>query len=184
MDPGGRPGSHERKAVTAAENRWFEAGVLGIVAYDASKAVLSLADPSPYNPFEAIRVFGVLLVGDHAPPIQTWASGAAFHLLNGVMFAIAYAQFLGAFAARSVRLAVVTGMAWGLFLETFQLVLFPGWLSITFVAEFTTISMAAHLVYGATVGTVVRRRLLWFAAGRHATGTTTSASQRDPGGTA
>ena len=99
-----------------------------------------------------------------APPIQTWVSGAAFHLLNGVMFAIAYAQFFGALAVRSGRLAVVTGMGWGLFLEAFQLILFPGWLSITFVAEFATISMAAHLVYGATVGTVVRRRLLGSAA--------------------
>ncbi len=136
------------------------AGIVGIIAYDSSKAVLSIADPSPYNPFEAVRIFGVLLIGDGAPAIVTWVCGAAFHLLNGVLFAIAYTQFFGAFAVRSARLAVLTGMAWGIFLETFQLILFPGWLSIQFVAEFATISLAAHFVYGATVGTIVRRRLL------------------------
>jgi hypothetical protein len=56
-------------------------------------------------------------------------------------------------------------MAWGLFLETFQLSLFPGWLSIQFVAEFATISFAAHLVYGATLGTIVRRRLAAVSGG-------------------
>jgi hypothetical protein len=136
------------------------AGLLATPAYDISKAILSIADPSPYNPFEAIRIFGTLIVGNTAPPPWVWAAGAAFHLLNGIAFAMAYAQFLGMTAARSVRWALVTGMLWGVGLETFQLVLFPGWLSIGFVAEFATISFASHLVYGATLATVVRRREL------------------------
>ncbi len=136
------------------------AGVVGLIAYDTSKAILSIADPSPYNPFEAVRVFGILLVGDAAPVPVIWASGTAFHFLNGILFAITYAQFFGPLAARSARIAIASGMAWGMFLEAFQLALFPGWLSIRFVAEFATISLAAHLVYGATVGLVVRRRIL------------------------
>ena len=92
--------------------------------------------------------FGVLLVGDGAPPPVTWAAGAAYHVFNGITFAIAYAQFFGGLAARSPGRAILSGMAWGVMLETFQLALFPGWLSIQFIAEFATISFAAHLVYG------------------------------------
>lgn len=108
----------------------------------------------------ASTIFGTLIVGVAAPAPWIWAAGVAFHLLNGIAFAMAYAEFLGTTAARSVRWALVTGMLWGVGLETFQLVIFPGWLSIGFVAEFATISFASHLVYGATLATVVRRREL------------------------
>lgn len=141
------------------------AGIVATVSYDTSKAVLSVADPSPYNPFEAVRIFGVLLIGNSAPIALIWVAGALFHIFNGVTFAIAYTQFFGGFAVRSPWWALGTGMAWGLFLETFQLSLFPGWLSIQFVAEFATISFAAHLVYGATLGTIVRRRLAVVSGG-------------------
>jgi hypothetical protein len=134
------------------------AGFVATLAYDTSKAILSIADPSPYNPFEAVRIFGALLIGESAPPTAAYAVGAGYHLLNGVMFAVAFTQFLGPQVARSPRRAILLGMLWGLFLETFQLTLFPGWLSIKFVAEFATISFAAHLVYGATLGLIVRRR--------------------------
>lgn len=135
------------------------AGIVATLAYDVSKAILSVADPTPYNPFEAVRIFGLLLVGEAAPPVLVWAAGIAFHLLNGWSFAIAFTQFVGPAAARSQRRAIALGMAWGMVLEVFQLTLFPGWLSIGFIAEFTTISFAGHLVYGATLGTIVHHRL-------------------------
>ncbi len=149
----------QRDLIIRVARTGLVAGVLATIAYDASKAILSVADPSPYNPFEAVRIFGVLLIGDGAPPALTWVVGAGYHLLNGVTFAIAFAQFFGPAAARSPRWALGLGMAWGLVLETFQLALFPGFFSIAFVAEFQTISFAAHLVYGATLGLVVHRRL-------------------------
>ena len=39
------------------------AGFAATLAYDASRWALSHLDPAPYNPFEAIRVFGALLTG-------------------------------------------------------------------------------------------------------------------------
>lgn len=113
-------------------------GVVATLAYDVSKALLSVADPTPYNPFEAIRIFGTILVGATAPTTLILASGIALHVLNGISFAVAYAQLVSPFAMRSVRWAMGTGMLWGLFLEMFQLTLFPGWMSIGFVAEFQT----------------------------------------------
>jgi hypothetical protein len=135
------------------------AGIVATACYDISKTILSVADPSPFNPFEAIRVFGTLLAGKDAPMPMIWAVGMTYHILNGVSFAIAYAQFFRTVAARSPRWAIGTGMLWGVFLEMFQLTLFPGWLSIGFVSEFQTISFASHLVYGATIGLIVHRRL-------------------------
>src|SRR5918992_1280618 len=38
-------------------------GIVATASYDLSKFVLSQWNPSPYNPFEAIHLFGVLLVG-------------------------------------------------------------------------------------------------------------------------
>ena len=135
------------------------AGIVATLAYDVSKAVLSVADPTPFNPFEAVRIFGILLVGEGAPPALIWASGIAFHVFNGVSFAVAYTQLFSPYAMRSVRWAIGIGMVWGLFLEIFQLTLYPGWLSIQFLAEFQTISFSAHLIYGATLGLIVYRRL-------------------------
>jgi hypothetical protein len=50
---------------------------------------------------------------------------------------------------------LATGVAWGLFLETFQLMLYPGWLKIGFLDEFRRISFGAHLVFGAGLGLMV-----------------------------
>ena len=47
-------------------------------------------------------------------------------------------------------------MGLALFLEVFQLTLYPGWLDIGFYAEFVQISAISHLVFGATLGMVVR----------------------------
>jgi hypothetical protein len=154
-----RTDAPRRAAIIRLARTGLVAGILATLAYDVSKALLSVADPSPYNPFEAIRIFGELIVGVAAPPAVVWITGTVFHLLNGWSFAIAFTQFLGPIAARSARRGVVLGMVWGLVLETFQLTLFPGWLSIKFIAEFTTISFAGHLIYGATLGMIVHRRL-------------------------
>jgi hypothetical protein len=135
------------------------AGFIATLAYDASKSVLSQLDPSPYNPFEVIRIFGSLLVGQDADPTLIVIAGAAFHLLNGTAFGIAYAFLFARGGDTTWRRALVTGVGWGLFLETFQLTLYPGWLDIRLYAEFATISALGHLVYGATLGAMARKLL-------------------------
>lgn len=131
------------------------AGFAATLAYDASKAVLSTLDPSPYNPFEAIRVFGIVLIGADNPDGLLRAVGLVFHLSNGITFGLAYTFMFGRVALRGRGRAVALGVAWGLFLETFQLALFPGWMSIQFVAEFQQISFLAHTVFGCALGLLV-----------------------------
>lgn len=146
-------------AVAGVLLRGAVTGVVATVTYDIAKGTLSLLDPSPYNPFEAVRVFGTLLIGADSPAPAVYAAGTAFHFLNGTAFGVAY-TILFARNGRSTRAyAALSGMGWGLFLESFQLLFYPGWLGITFVKEFTMISALSHLVYGATLGLGVRSLL-------------------------
>lgn len=127
-------------------------GVVATLAYDLAKLGLSRLDPSPFDPFGALPVFGQLLLGDAAGPSATLAAGAAVHLLNGVSFGVAYCFLLG-------DRGVVAGIVWGLFLETFQLTLYPGWLDIRLLREFVQVSGLSHVVYGAVLGSLCRRAL-------------------------
>lgn len=139
-------------------------GLVATIAYDVTKAILSQLDPSPYNPFEALRIFGQLLLNTDATTADVYLAGGAFHFLNGTAFAVAYAFLFGRDGATTRRRAVLTGMGWGVFLEIFQLTLYPGWLSIQFYTEFATISALSHLVYGATVGLLARAGLRRYVA--------------------
>jgi len=135
------------------------AGILATLAYDAAKTLLSQLDPGPWNPFEATRMFGVALLGESAPDAAVRAIGWLFHLSNGATFGMSFAFVFGRLAARNAIWAVILGAAWGVFLETFQLVLYPGWLGIGTGAmrEFQQVSFLAHVVFGATLGLLVRR---------------------------
>jgi hypothetical protein len=149
-----RSSGSERQLIGRSVVYGAVAGFLATMAYDLSKAALSILDPSPYNPFEAIRTFGKLLAGPSAGEQAIVASGAAFHLLNGTMFGIAYVFIFARDGAISSGRALATGVAWGIFLELFQLTLYPGWLDIRAYREFVMISALGHVVYGATLGTI------------------------------
>ena len=137
-------------------------GLVATTVYDVTKAALSLLDPSPYNPFDVLRIFGQLFLGPDATGPAVVLVGGAFHYLNGTAFAIAYVFLFARDGSTTLRWALLTGMVWGVFLELFQLALYPGWLSIGFFAEFATISALSHLVYGATAGLLARRALRRF----------------------
>jgi hypothetical protein len=155
------------RAASARGRRWLRttallgaaAGFIATLTYDVSKSLLSILDPSPYNPFEVIRVFGALLIGESQSSPLVVLAGGLFHLLNGTAFGVAYTFLFARSGRTSPRFAVLSGAGWGVFLETFQLTLYPGWLDIAFYQEFATISAVSHLVYGATLG-VVSRTLL------------------------
>jgi hypothetical protein len=138
------------------------AGVIATLAYDIARAILSLLDPSAFRPFEVMRTFGRLLLGETATANAMLAAGTALHLVNGTCFGLAYAALFGRDGRISRSSALVTGMTWGLFLEGFQLVLYPSWLRIAAIGEFATISAASHLVFGTTAGMLTRRFLrIW-----------------------
>lgn len=128
------------------------AGVLALVVYDAVKWLVSLADPSPYNPFEALWYFGVLLVGTGQSEFWIMVAGTGFHALNGIAFVIAYCFLLG-------RAGIVAGILWGLVLSAMQIAIYPFWLDVGLVQQFAVISIVGHVAYGATFGYVCKRGL-------------------------
>jgi hypothetical protein len=154
-----------RVLMTSVAGRGAVIALVAVFAYDGSRAVLAQLDPSPFDPFGVWLIFGQLLVGMGAPHDIALAAGIGFHWLNGVSFGLAYAFVFGRAAVRSTRLALLTGVGWGLFLETFQLTLYPGWLFITTYTELVTISFLGHVVYGLTLGALGHRFLPWSVDG-------------------
>lgn len=127
-------------------------GLVATFVYDVSRTVLSQLDPSPYSPFEVLRIFGTLFIGEEAPRDQQFAVGAVYHLLNGTTFGLSYVLLFGRDGRTSNRWALGTGLVWGLFLEGFQITLYPTWLNIIFLKEFVVISAFSHAFFGLTLG--------------------------------
>lgn len=148
-----RAGQEARRRLVRTALAGAAAGFTATLLYDASRWAFSHLDPAPYNPFEAVRVFGVLLTGSmpEAGDAGVMTVGVLFHLLNGTTFGVAYALLLGRSRA-GVAWALATGIAWGVGLEVFQLTFYPGWLDVRAYEEFVRVSFLGHLVYGATVG--------------------------------
>lgn len=135
------------------------AGLVATVVYDLTRAILGQLDPSPFDPFGAIRIFGSLLIGVNAPRASIMAAGVALHLVNGTCFGLSYAALFGRDGQRSTSSAVVTGISWGLFLELFQTTLYPDWLRVAALREFLLISSLSHVAFGMSLGLVARRLL-------------------------
>ena len=125
-------------------------GVFATTAYDLSRYLLILLFPFSVKPFEAIPLFGKLLIGPWVPSadLQLFA-GIFYHLINGIGFGIAYSIL---FAPRGW----IAGLLWALGLEALMLAIYPGWLNIKMMEEFFTVSVSGHLVYGVVLGILSR----------------------------
>ncbi len=126
------------------------AGLIATACYDASRYVLVTAFESSVWPFAAFPAFGGLLSGAAEPFDTRLLAGTVFHILNGVGFSLAYALFVR-------RPRILTGVIWALVLEALMLTLYPTWLDIKAIGEFTQMSMLGHVVYGIVLGALSRR---------------------------
>lgn len=126
------------------------AGVCGLAAYDLSRWLIETSNLTSTNSFVAIRAFGIGLTDrPYDDPIAIVA-GWCFHVVNGIGFALAYA-FLA--AGKPWQWAV----AYALVLETCMIALYPGWLGFSLSGEFLSVSITAHLFYGAVLGVMLER---------------------------
>jgi len=132
------------------------AGALATLMYDVTRTVLGVLDPSPYDPFGAIRQFGLGVVPASSPAAVVMAAGLAVHFLNGSTFGVIYATLGGRHIA-SKRGAALAGLAWAMTLYLIQSALYPGWLHITtWFNEFETIAGLGHVAFGVALGLGVR----------------------------
>ena len=126
-------------------------GLVATALYDVSRWALVSVTDMHVSPFKAFPLFGQALVGEaDAGTLLGW--GVAFHLLNGVAFGIAYTVWFG-------HRPPWVGVAFALGLEAFMLAIYPGWLDIRALAEFTQLSVFGHVVYGLALGVGARRLL-------------------------
>lgn len=151
-----RAGATGRRWILRTFGYGLVAGVLATLAYDVARTLLAEVGGSPYRPFEAIVKFGQLLTGSQARDGTVILAGGLFHALNGASFGVAFTFVVIRDGTIGIRRAVLFGAGWGMFLEAFQLSLYPNWLGIQYFTEFLTISALGHLAYGSTLGPVAR----------------------------
>src|SRR5262249_50092417 len=130
------------------------AGGAGIVAYDLSRWLLVHFGHFQFKPFDAFytfgqAMFGQAILGPGHPSWVTLAVGVAFHLINGVGFAMAYTVWAG-------HRGPLAGMVFALFLQLAMVAVYPSWLRIQMLGEFLEVSMLGHMAYGAAVGATSR----------------------------
>lgn len=143
----------DRGALRAQLLTGVVAGLAATAAYDASRLLLVHFGSLPLSPFETFGIFGQLIVGNEGPTWLVYGVGTAYHVLNGICFAIGYCFLLG---GRDWK----WGVAWGMGLEAAMLALYPGWLRLDAVlVEFVSMSFVGHLSYGTVLGLVSARRL-------------------------
>ncbi len=126
------------------------AGVLATAAYDVSRFVVESTGLANTKTFKAIPLFGAGLTnqGSHEPLAVTM--GWAFHLCNGIGFALA---FILVAAGRPL----IWGIVFALTLELAMVLLYPQWLGITLTKEFLSVSILGHVAYGAVIGRAAER---------------------------
>ena len=129
------------------------AGALALVGYDLSRLLYVRITGSAFWPFETFRLFGQLLAGPDAPPATILLTGTAYHVANGLSFAVAYTVLFG-------YRGWWAGLLWALMLESLMLAFYPAWLGLRSLNDFLVISLLGHTVYGLILGTVSRRLLL------------------------
>jgi hypothetical protein len=130
----------------------LRAGIVATAAYDLCRYGVVALLAFSFKPFQAWAIFGQLFVGPAASPVAIWAAGAAYHLFNGIGFAVAFALL---FRRPTWKLGVV----WGVGLELGMATLYPSWLRIAALQEFLAVSAIGHVVYGAVMGGGVQRLL-------------------------
>lgn len=141
--------SNVRKTVKAIAISGTIAGLGATVAYDLWRFALVKLAGFPINPFEALPLFGYLIVGQGVSRYIAFSVGFIYHYVNGISFAVGYSFLLG---RRNWTFAI----AWALFLEALMFTVYPGWLNLNGVKEFTIMSTSGHIVYGIALGLTVR----------------------------
>lgn len=129
------------------------AGVVGLVAYDLVRLAF-LVVHLPFNPFRPIEVYGLLILDRYQDTTLTKTVGWAFHIWNGLAFALMYTLSLG-------RGRLGWALAWSMTLEVAMLASYPSLFGIIRDWAFVVVTMAGHTAYGIGLHATARRAVKW-----------------------
>jgi hypothetical protein len=121
------------------------AGVLGLVVYDLIRLGVQEALPLHFNGFGVMAAFGHFMTGQPIHSSASVAAGWAYHISNGITFAIAFAVMAG--PARWWW-----GLLWGATLQLAMTSVYPGLFEIRSWTGFIVESVVGHTAYGAALG--------------------------------
>ncbi len=127
------------------------AGAMATLAYDVSRWALVELTRAQLHPFAAWPLFGELLGAGHHETFLAFAIGFAFHVANGLSFAVGYTIVWA-------EKGPVWGVAWALVLETLMVSFYPGWLGLKALDEFLSVTIFGHVAYGLVLGWFAQRR--------------------------
>ncbi len=115
------------------------AGLVATFAYDVVRVPVAVAGVPV---FKAISYFGTVLLNQPAPTFASEVTGWAYHLSNGIGFALMYALWAN-------RPSWWTAVLWGLVLEGVMLLTpYAEVFGYKISKEFLAMSIGAHVVYG------------------------------------
>ena len=121
------------------------AGVAGLAAYDLIRLAVQDLLPLHFNGFGVMAAFGHFMTGQPLHSPASVAAGWAYHISNGLNFAIAYAMVAG--PARWWW-----GLLWGATLQLAMTSVYPGLFEIKSWTGFIVESVVGHTAYGAVLG--------------------------------
>lgn len=140
-------------------------GLLGIAGYDVVRLPVAAAGQQVFAPIDS---YGVLLLDAVSSSPWTGIAGWAFHVGNGVGFALAYAVVA---LGRSWWWAVI----WAMVLETATVVTpFATVYGLAGHPWLIALAYAAHIAYGAPLGYVVQHGPRWYGLLREVSPRTTT----------
>ncbi|WP_162907979.1 DUF6789 family protein [Allorhizocola rhizosphaerae] len=138
-----------RKALAQRARIGLLVGLCATAAYDVSRWLLVETTGSTVRPFDAWPLFGELLGAGDRTTTSALVVGFAFHLVNGLGFAVGYTIVLA-------EKGVIAGIIWALVLETVMVSFYPGWLGLKALDEFISVTVFGHFAYGAVLGWLAR----------------------------
>ncbi len=129
------------------------AGAVGLLAYDLIRLAF-LVVHLPFNPFRPIEVYGLLILDRYQDTTLTRTVGWAFHIWNGLAFALMYTLSFG-------RGRLGWALAWSMTLEVAMLASYPSLFGIIRDWAFVGVTMAGHTGYGIGLHMAARRAVRW-----------------------
>jgi hypothetical protein len=126
------------------------AGLAATGAYDLVRLGLRASGVIGFDPFRTHPIFGMLITGQPLGSSTALAAGWAYHLWNGVGFAMMYTLVAG-----PAHPAYALG--WAMLLEVAWLTALPSALSFQLNPDLLLVSLVGHTAYGLALGLVARR---------------------------
>ncbi|MBI4258928.1 MAG: hypothetical protein HY658_00015 [Actinobacteria bacterium] len=130
-----------------------QAGLLGLVAYDLVRLLAQVALPLNFQAFRSMDAFGHFMTGLPLGSAPARVAGWAYHVSNGLTFAIAYSVVAG--PARWWW-----GLIFGTALQLGMTAVYPTLFEIESIPSFLVVSVIGHAVYGSVIGVWCERRAL------------------------